>query len=106
MKTIKSLFFFLISSLVLNSCSGFTEAGKVLRNEKTRTTDEFLIQKKKPLSQPPDFTKIPQPGSSKSLSQKDSTDIENILKSSQSKPNSSSNKSSSTENSILDQIKR
>ena len=31
---------------LLNSCGGFKEAGKVLRNEKTRTTDEFLVKKK------------------------------------------------------------
>jgi len=49
MKTNKSLFFFLILSVLLNSCSSLSEAGKVLRNEKTRTTEEFLIQKKKPL---------------------------------------------------------
>ena len=32
---------------LLNSCGGFKEAGKVLRNEKTRTTDEFLVKKKR-----------------------------------------------------------
>ena len=31
---------------LLNSCGGFKEAGKVLRNEKIRTTDEFLVKKK------------------------------------------------------------
>ena len=106
MKTNKSLFFFLILSVLLNSCSSLSEAGKVLRNEKTRTKDEFLIQKKKPLSQPPDFTEIPEPGSAKSLSQKDSSNIKNILKSSKSKSSGSNNKSSSTENSILNRIKK
>ena len=32
---------------LLNSCGGLKEAGKVLRNEKIRTTDEFLVKKKK-----------------------------------------------------------
>ena len=28
------------------SCGSFKEAGNVLRNEKTKTTDEFLVKKK------------------------------------------------------------
>ena len=38
----------LISSLLIifNSCSSMNEVGKVLRNEKTTSTDEFLIKKK------------------------------------------------------------
>ena len=31
---------------LFTSCQGFKDAGKVLRNEKVRTTDEFLIEKK------------------------------------------------------------
>ena len=44
---------------------GFKEAGKVLRNEKIKTTDEFLVKKKEPLVLPPDYEKIPEPGSAK-----------------------------------------
>ena len=36
----------LLLLFLLTSC-GFQEVGKALRNEKTRTTDEFLIEKKK-----------------------------------------------------------
>ena len=39
---ITTYFLFLI---LLNSCGGFSDVGKVLRNEKTRTTDEFLVKK-------------------------------------------------------------
>ena len=106
MKTIKSLFFFLISSLVLNSCSGFTEAGKVLRNEKTNSTDEFLIKKKEPLSQPPDFKKIPEPGSITKQAESEQNTIEKILRTSKNEPTESQTKSSSTEESILNQIKK
>ena len=35
---------------------------KVLRNEKIKTTDEFLVEKRDPLVFPPDFDKIPEPG--------------------------------------------
>ena len=36
--------------------------GKILRNEKINSTDEFLVKKKDPLILPPDFDKIPTPG--------------------------------------------
>ncbi len=44
----------------LTSCG---DVGKVLRNEKIRTTDEFLVKKKPPLVLPPNYEKIPEPGS-------------------------------------------
>ena len=37
--------FFIITFLA--SCTGIKNAGKVLRNEKVTTTDEFLVKKKK-----------------------------------------------------------
>ncbi len=40
-----SLLIFVI--FALNSCGGFKDAGKVLRNEKIKTTDEFLVKKKR-----------------------------------------------------------
>jgi hypothetical protein len=54
-----------LTLLILNSCGGFKEAGKVLRNEKTKTTDEFFVKKKQPLVLPPDYDKIPEPGTLK-----------------------------------------
>ena len=49
--------------LILLSCAGFQDAAKVLRNEKINSTDEFLVKKKEPLVLPPDYSKIPEPGS-------------------------------------------
>ena len=54
---------FLFLLLLLISCSSFNEAGKALRNEKTRTTDEFLIEKRGPLSLPPKMGELPKPNS-------------------------------------------
>ena len=106
MKIIKSLFIFCIIIVSLNSCGSFSEAGKVLRNEKTRTTDEFLIEKKGPLSQPPDFQKIPKPGSTENRGEA-TREIEEILKTTrQSETRSGKTSSSSTEDSILRQIKK
>ena len=58
-------YFLIFIFLTLASCSSLTEAGKVLRNEKTNTTDEFLVKKREPLVLPPDFKDIPEPGSIK-----------------------------------------
>ena len=103
MKIIKSLFLLCILSIVLNGCSSFSEAGKILRNEKSRTIDEFLIKKQQPLTQPPDFETIPEPGS---IGNKEKDNIEKILKTPQTKSSTSQSKSSSIEESILNQIKK
>ena len=89
----------------MNSCKSMQEAGKVLRNEKVKTTDEFLVKQKEPLILPPDYNKIPVPGSlSKDGNSKDGNNIKKILKNSQSKtPNN--NNSSSVEDSIIDKIR-
>ena len=103
MKFIKLIISISILSIILNSCSTFSEAGKVLRNEK-RTTDEFLIQKKDPLTTPPDFDEIPKPGSINERAKSNS--IEKIIKTDKkNKPDSELTTSSTTEESILKRIK-
>jgi len=44
------------------SCGSMSDVSKVLRNEKINSTDEFLVEKKAPLTLPPDFAEIPAPG--------------------------------------------
>ena len=73
----------------LSSCSGFNEAGKILRNEKVSTNDEFLVRKKEPLILPPDYKKMPVPDSvlkennekEKTLDNKKTKQIKKISKS-------------------------
>ena len=55
--------FLLLVFILLNACGGLSDAGKVLRNEKVKTTDEFLVKKRKPLVLPPEFNEVPEPGS-------------------------------------------
>ena len=98
------LFFYTLLFLLLNSCGGFSEAGKVLRNEKTRTTDEFLVKKREPFSQPPEIDKIPEPGSIQKK-QKDNSEIDKILKMPKGSTNQK-NSTSSVEKSILNEIKK
>ena len=52
-------FILLVSFIIIfTSCNSLKEAGKVIRNEKTMSTDEFLV-KKQPLIYPPDYNTLP-----------------------------------------------
>tara|TARA_B100000780_G_scaffold275840_2_gene243285 strand:- start:241 stop:561 length:321 start_codon:yes stop_codon:yes gene_type:complete len=106
MKFIKLLILLSGLSIILNNCSSLREAGKVLRNEKTISGDEFLIEKKDPLTLPPDFKKIPEPGSIKNKAESNQNSFEKILKSTKSETQRNQTQSSSVEESILNQIKK
>ena len=94
----------IILSFILVSCGSLKEAGKMLRNEKTATTDEFLVEKKQPLVLPPNYEEIPEPGSTKDQQLDDEDKIKKILKAPQ--EDVKKNKSSSIENSILNKIRK
>ena len=97
-------YFLIFIFLILISCSSFKEAGKVLRNEKTNTTDEFLVKKREPLVLPPDFKEIPEPGSIKKENNSEQKKLKIILKA----PNNENSNSSSSnvEKSIIDKIRK
>ena len=99
----KKINLLIILSFLLASCGGLSDAGKVLRNEKIKTTDEFLVKKKDPLELPPNFEELPLPNTKKDLD-KSNKKIEEILNTS--KVNVSKEKSSSVEESILDKIRK
>ena len=102
MKKINKSLLYIFFVFLLNSCGSMSEAGKVLRNEKVKTTDEFLVKKRQPLALPPDYETLPQPGSLES-SQKDKIkEIDKIFKIS--KETSPSKSSKSVEQSILNKI--
>ncbi len=105
MKIIKFIVFLAILNITLISCGAFSDAGKVLRNEK-QTADEFLVKKKEPLTQPPDFDEIPEPGSIRNEKSKDLRNIEDILSIPKEDSDSSKSSTTSTETSILNQIKK
>ena len=101
----KNIYLLFISLIILTSCGGFQEAGKVLRNEKTNSTDEFLVKKRDPLILPPDYDSVPEPNSTVENKKKEEDKIKNILKNNEEK-NSSDTPSSSIENSILKNIRK
>ena len=102
MKKIEKIILYFILASMLYSCGGFSDAGKVLRNEKVKTTDEFLVKKRQPLALHPDYETVPKPGSLES-SQKDKIkEIDKIFKIS--KETSPLKSSKSVEQSILNKI--
>ena len=102
-RKMKKINFLILIIFLTASCSGFKEAGKVLRNEKVRTTDEFLVKKKAPLELPPNYEELPLPNSKENL-QKPIKKIEEILNTS--KVDTSQEKPSSIEDSILNNIRK
>ena len=90
--------------LFLYSCGSFSDGVKVLKNEKIRTTDEFLVKKREPLALPPDYKDLPKPGSNNAGTQDNKSDIGNILKIPKKK--TTNNTSSSAEQSIINQIRK
>ena len=102
----KKIYVLLITFLFLISCAGLEEAGKVLRNEKTKTTDEFLVKKKEPLIMPPDYNKMPEPDSLQKRQVDEKDKIRKILKEDKLKAETKqSNSSNKIEQSIIDKIR-
>ena len=105
--------FFKISKLLfllmfIYSCGSVGEA--LQGKKRSDQGDEFLIDKKNPLTMPPDFNKLPEPGEANIKSTKDietdQSNIENLLKKSKIEDDTSSSKqSTSIESSILKKIK-
>ena len=101
----KNLAFILSIIILLTSCGGISDAGKVLRNEKIKTTDEFLVKKRNPLVLPPNYEEIPEPGTELRKKETDEETLKKILKGPKN-DNLKQNKSSSVEDSILNRIRK
>tara|TARA_B100000575_G_C22905159_1_gene525926 strand:+ start:511 stop:798 length:288 start_codon:yes stop_codon:yes gene_type:complete len=89
---------YLIIFILLTACGSLSEAGKALRNEKVLTTDEFLIEKRGPLSIPPDALELPKPKN------KNNNESESVKKNPEQDSDINKNKSS-LEKLILEEIK-
>ena len=105
MKKINIIFLYALVAICVTSCTSFKEAGEVLKNEKRKTTDEFLVKKRGPLTEPPDYKSIPEPGSLSSNKQKNENEVEKLLKISN-KNKVKRKSSSSAEELILNEIRK
>ena len=101
--TKKIVFLFLII-FMLNSCADtFSSVKRGITGEKSKSTDEFLVEKKDPLILPPNFDELPLPDASAEPDIEVSS-FEETLK--ENLPNEDmSTSSSGAESSILEKIK-
>ena len=103
---INTLFFLMLFNF-LQGCQSLKDG--LEGNKKSKSAEEFLIQKKNPLVLPPDYSKLPLPDNVSIENESDNNfDLQKVLEqnSSSSKKNSQSQTSSSFEKSIVDKIKK
>tara|TARA_B100001173_G_scaffold303156_1_gene305629 strand:+ start:1812 stop:2123 length:312 start_codon:yes stop_codon:yes gene_type:complete len=103
MKKIKNIILYFIILSFLYSCGTASDVGKTLRNEKIKTTDEFLVKKRQPLTLPPDYEDLPEPGTQNSGG-KNEDKINQILKIPKKQTDTKS--SSNVEQSIINEIRK
>ena len=102
----KKIILYIASILFLHSCTGVTDAleGK----KRSENSDEFLVEKKNPLTEPPDMNELPVPldqeEEQSDTSNEDSLDIEKALKVEQSEDSNNQNQENSLEKTILEKI--
>ena len=100
------IFIFIVVVLgFLNGCQSLKEG--LEGNKKSKSAEEFLIEKKNPLVFPTDFSKLPIPKNSvKEVNEIEDLNIEKILRKNPKKTvKSNSKKKNSLETSVLEKIK-
>ena len=107
MKKIKVSLFLIIVSLALNNCGTVRDAMDPQRKNKT---DEFLVEKKLPLSMPPDFEKLPIPKNEKVIkNENEENNLKKLIVNNQTNSSEISSDSKETvgsfEKSIIEKIK-
>ena len=104
----KKIIIYLISILFLYSCSSVKDTleGK----KRSDNSDEFLVEKKNPLTEPPDMNELPIPLDEEEkefeINNEDSLDIEKVLNVEQSEDlkEKKNNQENSLEQTILEKI--
>ena len=106
-KLLKNISYIILILIPMTGCQNVKDG---LTGQKKNNTDEFLIQKKNPLIQPPEFNKLPEPYNVSKIDEKKEGDINfsGILTEKKTKKKISSNSqkfNKSIEKSILEKIK-
>ena len=78
MMKIKKTLFIILSLILLNSCTGFSDA--IQGKKRSENSDEFLVEKKNPLTAPPDMDELPVPSDQEKTSQEISVDDSDEIK--------------------------
>ena len=105
MTKIAKIISFIILLISIYGCQSIKDG--LEGNKKSKSAEEFLIEKKNPLVLPPDFSKLPTPISEENLENDKDLEIEDILNSNISEKNSENKPATNTslEQSILKKIK-
>ncbi len=100
----KNFFLFLITLIILSGCSGAKDA--LQGKKRSDTSDEFLIEKKNPLTKPPDYNELPVPISEENsyTENNEAGDIEILLKKNKTNSTSNEQKNNNLEESIIEKI--
>ena len=106
---IKKILFVILSLILLNSCTGFSDA--IQGKKRSENSDEFLVEKKNPLTAPPDLDDLPVPldqeKTSEEISNENNQEIKKALnievKTTEDSANNSNNKKT-LEELILEKI--
>ena len=103
MKINKFYIFFLSFLIFITSCQSLKEG--LVGNKRSKSSDEFLVQKKNPLVLPPDFESLPTPKTETNQQTDDNVNIEDLFGIYEDKSEIFETESSkSLENSILEKI--
>ena len=105
-KTTKKTLSLIIILTCLSGCQALKDG--LEGNKKSKSAEEFLVEKKNPLILPPEFKKLPTPGSSPSENLEETDfDIDKILGKKENNNTKNTNPSqSSLEEFIIKQIKK
>tara|TARA_B100000787_G_scaffold129701_1_gene98581 strand:+ start:1114 stop:1440 length:327 start_codon:yes stop_codon:yes gene_type:complete len=103
---IKYPLFFLTLVIILNGCAALKDG--LEGSKKSKSAEEFLINKKNPLILPPDFDILPEPKNNGiKKEEEEKFNIENIIGKNKNKKKISINENnSSLEKSIIEKIKK
>ena len=96
------IFLFLLMGL-FSGCQSLREG--LEGNKKSKSAEEFLIEKKNPLVLPPDYSELPEP-SEKKEEENNEFDLQKILETSDSSTPSENSVNQSLKKSIIDKIKK
>jgi len=104
---LKKTIFLTMFIFLLNSCAGSWDSVKRgLTGSKAKSTDEFLVQKKDPLILPPDFENLPSPSDRATALEELSNFEKKLQETAGTSTETESSGSTSTEESILKQIRK
>ena len=103
----KLILFLILILFAVNGCSSVKEA---FDPQRKNGSEEFLVEKKAPLSMPPNFDELPIPKSQKTEEIEQEDGIQNLILSTENNEQNSSNKDipseSNLEISIINQINK